>query len=61
MPKTSHCKAHTDWMQMKSNKQSIDWPVDSFKKYVTLIASTPEPMIQFCDTGQRMPILTAVN
>lgn len=46
---------------MKSNKQSIDWPVDSFKKYVTLIGSTPEPMIQLCDTGQRMPILTAVN
>lgn len=32
MPKTSHCKAHTDWTQMKSNKQSIDWTVDSFKK-----------------------------
>ena len=46
---------------MKSNKQSIDWTVDSFKKYVTLIGSTPEPMIQLCDTGQRMPILTAVN
>ena len=61
MPKTSHCKAHTDWTQMKSNKQSIDWPVDSFKKYVTLIGSRPEPMIQLCDTGQRMPILTAVN
>lgn len=49
-------KAHTDWMQtMKSNQQSVDWPVDNFKKYVTLIASTPEPMIQLCDTGQRMP------
>ena len=47
MPKTSHCKAHTDWMEtMKSNKQSVDWPVDNFKKYVTLITSTPEPLIQ---------------
>ena len=55
MSKTSHCKAHTDWTQMKSNKQSIDWPVDSFKKYVTLIGSTPEPMIQLCDTRKRMP------
>ena len=56
MTKTSHCKAHTDRTEtMKSNKQSVDWPVDNFKKYVTLFGSRPEPMIQLCDTRQRMP------
>ena len=38
-----------------------NWPVDNFKKHITSMSRTLEPVIQSGDTGQRMPFLTAVN
>ena len=42
---------------IKTNK----WSADNFNKYVTSMSCTLELAIQSCDTGQRIPYLTAVN
>ena len=38
-----------------------NWSADIFKKYVTSMSCTLEPMIHSGDTGQGIPFLTAVN
>ena len=38
-----------------------NWSADNFKKHVTSISCTLQPVIQSCDTGQWVPFLKAVN
>ena len=41
--------------------KTIKWSADNFKKHVTPMNCTLEPVIQSGDTGQQVPFLTALN
>ena len=43
-------------LSIKTNNRSAD----NFEKYNTSVSCTTEPEIRSCDTGQRIPFLTAV-